>query len=75
VGKLLQGDGYSLTTSPSPGDVAIYANADSPTAHSAAVLTTGSGGVESVMSKPGIRPAAIVPPADPLYAPPAYYTR
>ncbi|MBL8262569.1 MAG: RHS repeat-associated core domain-containing protein [Xanthomonadaceae bacterium] len=56
VKKIVNGDGYEVTTNPAPGDIGIYTSDGSlgTTQHSVTVLTVGAQGVESVSSKGGI---------------------
>jgi hypothetical protein len=62
---LVKGDGYSMTTTPHPGDVGVYTENGSlrTTDHSVSVLTTGANGVETVGSKGGITPYTVTTPA------------
>jgi hypothetical protein len=65
VGKLIKGDGYTMTTTPHPGDVGVYTQNGSlrTTDHSVSVLSTGPNGVESIGSKGGITPYTVTTPA------------
>jgi hypothetical protein len=64
VGKLIKGDGFTVTTNPQVGDVGIYTRNGnlSTTDHSVSVLSLGQNGVSTVGSKGGITPYTVTTP-------------
>ena len=80
VSSLIKGDGYSITTSPKPGDIGVYTQDGSlsSTDHSVSVLTTGANGVDTVGSKGGITNYTVTTPGRAWYDPNdklTYYTQ
>jgi RHS repeat-associated protein len=80
VGKLIKGDGYSMTSNPQVGDVGVYTQNGklSSTDHSVSVLSLGAGGVSTVGSKGGITPYTVTTPGKGWYDPNdklTYYTQ
>ncbi|MGB9028714.1 MAG: hypothetical protein WCC27_01235, partial [Acidobacteriaceae bacterium] len=80
VGKLIKGDGFSMTSNPQVGDVGVYTRNGSlsTTDHSVSVLSLGAGGVNTVGSKGGITPYTVTTPGRGWYDPNdklTYYTQ